>query len=112
MALPVTELYALFLERRPEEKARVEQARLREAKVRRTEQMELSADPSRPHGAMCSIAVYFNRSDRTLDGPVGLDRPQTPGRVPPATGSSPHLSTSLGFAVGALSPDLRRITDT
>lgn len=34
MALPVTELYALFLERRPEEKERVEQARLLEAKVR------------------------------------------------------------------------------
>lgn len=33
MALPVTELYALFLERRPEEKERVEQARLLEAKV-------------------------------------------------------------------------------
>lgn len=33
MALPVTELYALFLERRPEEKARVEQARLKDAKV-------------------------------------------------------------------------------
>lgn len=35
MALPVTELYALFLERRPEEKERVEQARLLEAKVGR-----------------------------------------------------------------------------
>lgn len=34
MALPVTELYALFLERRPEEKERVEQARLLEAKVK------------------------------------------------------------------------------
>lgn len=34
MALPVTELYALFLERRPEEKERIEQARLLEAKVR------------------------------------------------------------------------------
>eukprot|EP00752_Nemacystus_decipiens_P007715 g6898.t1 len=33
MALPVTELYALFLERRPEEKERVEQARLLEAKA-------------------------------------------------------------------------------
>lgn len=33
MALPVMELYALFLERRPEEKERVEQARLLEAKV-------------------------------------------------------------------------------
>ncbi|CAB1116161.1 unnamed protein product [Ectocarpus sp. CCAP 1310/34] len=33
MALPVTELYALFLERRPEEKERVEQARLMEAKA-------------------------------------------------------------------------------
>lgn len=33
MALPVVELYALFLERRPEEKERVEQARLLEAKV-------------------------------------------------------------------------------
>lgn len=33
MALPVTELYALFLERRPEEKERVEQARLLDAKV-------------------------------------------------------------------------------
>lgn len=34
MALPVTELYALFLERRPEEKERIEQARLLDAKVK------------------------------------------------------------------------------
>ncbi|CAM9992724.1 unnamed protein product, partial [Choristocarpus tenellus] len=32
MALPVTELYGLFLERHPEERTRVEQARIKEAK--------------------------------------------------------------------------------
>lgn len=44
MALPVTELYALFLERRPAEKERVEQARLLEAKVCQLNQLDAETD--------------------------------------------------------------------
>lgn len=50
MALPVTELYALFLERRPEEKERVEQARLLDAKVgtKKFKEIRKMVGPLRP----------------------------------------------------------------
>ncbi|CAM9771908.1 unnamed protein product, partial [Ectocarpus sp. 6 AP-2014] len=62
MALPVTELYALFLERRPEEKERVEQARLLEAKANGYLTPADAAAATARNGAMSS----------TLHGGLGL----------------------------------------